>query len=104
MLFCPKCGSIMLPTKKEGKKLNVCKCGYSSKEANPLMKETIKKSPSIIGVVKNESNTLPKTEADCSRCHHKIAFYWTMQTRAADEGETKFLKCENCNHIWRDYG
>ncbi len=104
MLFCPKCGSIMLPTRKEGKKLNACRCGYSSKEPAPLLKETIKKAPSTLGVVKNEANTLPKTEAECPKCSHKTAFYWTMQTRAADEGETKFLKCESCSHIWRDYG
>ncbi len=104
MLFCPKCGSIMLPTKKEGKKLNVCRCGHSSKEAAPTLKEIIKKAPSTVGVAKNETNTLPKTEADCPKCHSKTAFYWTMQTRAADEGETKFLKCEICNHTWRDYG
>ncbi len=104
MLFCPKCGSIMMPSRKEGKKITLCKCGYSSKEITPSLKETIKKSPSTLGVVKNEASTLPKTEAECPKCSHKTAFYWMMQTRAADEGETKFLKCESCNYTWRDYG
>lgn len=94
----------MLPSRKEGKKLTVCKCGYSSKETTPSLKETIKNPVSKMGIVKNEETTLPKTEAECPKCHNKTAFYWTVQTRAADEGETKFLKCDGCSHIWRDYG
>ncbi|MEK6946569.1 MAG: transcription factor S, partial [Nanoarchaeota archaeon] len=34
---------------------------------------------------------------------HKTAYFWLVQTRAGDEPETKFLKCEKCGHTWRDY-
>ncbi len=104
MLFCPKCGSLMLPARRGGNKITACKCGYSSKEITPSLKETIKKTFPNIGVASNEANLLPKTDAECPKCHHQTAFYWMMQTRAADEGETKFLKCESCNYTWRDYG
>ncbi|PIO07920.1 transcription factor S, partial [Candidatus Pacearchaeota archaeon CG10_big_fil_rev_8_21_14_0_10_35_219] len=31
------------------------------------------------------------------------AYFWTMQTRAADESETKFYRCTKCDHTWREY-
>ncbi|MBI2108536.1 transcription factor S, partial [Candidatus Woesearchaeota archaeon] len=31
------------------------------------------------------------------------AYFWLVQTRAGDEPETKFLRCEKCSHTWRDY-
>jgi len=103
MLFCPKCGSLLVSKAKNGKKA-VCKCGFVSKEKIAPLKESMKKEMSKVEVVKDEINTMPTTEVECSKCNNKTAFYWTVQTRAADEGETKFLKCTNCNHTWRDYG
>ena len=100
MMFCERCGSIMLA--KKGK--SVCRCGYVSKEKPQQMKETIKRGPADINVIQEETNTLPVVDAECPKCGHSKANYWTMQTRAADEGETKFLKCEQCRHTWRDYG
>ena len=90
--------------KKNGKKVAVCKCGYVSKEKPGAIKEEIKKDSVDVAVVKDNIETLPKIEETCSKCGHHTAFYWTIQTRAGDEGETKFLKCEKCNHTWRDYG
>ena len=105
MLFCPKCGSIMTSKSKNGKQLTICNCGYVSREKLSSLREEIKQKPSEVEIVeKEEVETLPLIEADCPKCEHKKAFYWTLQTRAADEGETKFLKCEKCKHIWRDYG
>ena len=52
---------------------------------------------------KSEIETLPKTPTQCPKCDHNTAYYWTVQTRAADEAETKFMKCEKCGHTWRDY-
>jgi len=103
MIFCKKCGSIITgETKKNGKA--VCKCGYVSEEKSTLIKEEMNQKNSGVEVVEEKTETLPLTEVDCPKCGHMKAFYWTMQTRAADEGETKFLKCEECNHTWRDYG
>jgi len=104
MLFCPKCGTIMTSKIKGGKKLTICTCGYVSKEQITPLKEEIKQKSTRVDVVEKETETLPTIEVDCPKCSHKKAFYWTIQTRAADEGETKFLKCKACKHTWRDYG
>lgn len=106
MQFCPKCGSIMIP-KKEGKKtIVVCsRCSYKTSDTKDLsFKESVKKEEKNVAVVESDIEALPTTSADCKKCGNDKAYYWEVQTRAADEPATKFLKCTKCKHIWRDYG
>ena len=68
-----------------------------------ILKETIKEKKKKVEVIDKEIETLPLMEAECPKCHHRKAYYYLVQTRAADEPETKFLRCEKCKHKWRDY-
>lgn len=105
MQFCPKCGSIMIP-KKEGKKtiVSCSRCSFKSSDVEDLsFKESVKEKPKDVEVVDKDIETLPTTKADCEKCGNDTAYYWEIQTRAADEPATKFLKCTKCKHIWRDY-
>jgi len=103
MQFCPKCGSILVP-KKEEKKMR-CKCGYSlGKKPNVIIKEKVQlKREDKIEVIDKQVETLPKTDADCPKCNNKKAYFWTVQTRAGDEAETRFFECIKCKHRWRSY-
>ncbi|RJQ17190.1 transcription factor S [Candidatus Woesearchaeota archaeon] len=104
-MFCPKCGSILKP-KPDGKKtLWKCSCGYVKKDVEAVeLKESMQKTEGKMGIVDDqEEKSLPLTEATCPKCKHGKAYYWMIQTRAGDEPETKFLKCEKCKHTWRDY-
>ena len=105
-MFCPKCGSILVPKREGNKKLLACSCGYkSSKTDDAVIKETITKKEKKIEVIeKGELDTLPKMKVTCEKCGHDEAHYWTVQTRAADEAATRFMKCCKCGHTWRDYG
>ena len=104
MLFCPKCGSILTP-KEDGKKTAlVCSCGYASVEKEDiLIQENLKGAKKIEVLEEKEVETLPKTKEECPKCGHREAFFWSVQTRAGDEGETKFYQCVKCKHRWRDY-
>lgn len=114
MLFCPECGSILRPKEKAGKKFLWCSCGFTTtfEEAKPKeekmaeqKEETeIKKEPETrrIEIVK-EIETHPKIKTACEKCGNKEAYYWTQQTRGADEPETRFFKCTKCGYTWREY-
>lgn len=104
-MFCPKCGSILMPKKEGSKKMLVCSCGYkTTKVGDTTLKEIINKKESKIEVIdRNKVQTLPKMKVNCPKCSHEEAYYWLVQTRAGDEPETKFLKCVKCSHTWRDY-
>ncbi|MAG72188.1 MAG: transcription factor S [Acidobacteria bacterium] len=104
-MFCQKCGSVLLPKKEGNKKVLVCSCGYKSDnvEQTKITETVTKKSREVEVIEREDYETLPKTNAKCEKCGHKTAYFWTVQTRAGDEPETKFLKCEKCKAIWRDY-
>jgi len=37
----------------------------------------------------------------CSRCRNNKITYYSMQTRSADEADTKFYSCLICSHKWK---
>ena len=105
-MFCPKCGSILLPKKEGSKKILVCSCGYKTSDIEKTkITETVVSKEKEVEVIEERSDLkiLPKMDVECDKCGHKKAYFWTLQTRAGDEPETKFLKCEKCEYTWRDY-
>jgi transcription factor S len=101
MLFCQKCGSVLAPNPKT--KTIKCSCGYVHRQKIDLkIKETID-SASKIEVIDKTVEVLPKTKEECPKCKNSTAFFWTVQTRAGDEAETRFFECTKCRHRWRDY-
>ncbi len=104
MMFCPKCGALLLPKKEKDKTIFACSCGYSSKTKEKIeLKEEKKTAEKQIEIVDEQETSLPETETECPKCGNKKAGYWLIQTRAGDEPETKFLRCTKCKHTWRDY-
>lgn len=107
MIFCPKCGSLLKPKKDGSKTVMFCSCGFTNKDVSStkISESSVKKKDeakfAVVG--SEEDSVLPLTNAECPKCGHKKAFYWLVQTRAGDEPETKFLRCEKCRHTWRDY-
>ena len=103
-MFCPKCGSILKPKKDGSKRVLACSCGFVNKDADTIkLTEELKPKKRVEVIGDEELETLPKMEVTCPKCTHNTAYFWTQQTRASDEPETKFLKCEKCKHTWRDY-
>lgn len=50
-----------------------------------------------------QTRALPKTDATCPDCGHERAYAYLQQTRAADESETRFFICVECDNKWRGY-
>lgn len=103
MMFCPKCGGILIPKVENNKKTMHCRCGYTTKHVEVVVLTEKMREKESIAVVEKEIEPHPITLVACPKCKHSRAYYWTVQTRASDEPETKFLKCEKCEHVWRDY-
>ena len=74
MLFCPKCGSLLIFKKSGSKKVMACSCGYSTAEtADAKIREEIVKKEKGIDVVDEEIETMPLTSAECQKRKHKRA-------------------------------
>ena len=104
-IFCPRCGSILIP-KRVGKKTKlICSCGYKEKnKISLIIREEIKESKADkIEIVDKKIEILPKTKEECQKCKNPESYYWIVQTRSADEAPTRFFKCVKCDHTWRQY-
>ncbi|MBT4445906.1 transcription factor S [archaeon] len=102
-MFCPECSSILRPKSKGAKKILYCACGYTkdTEGESLVIKEEVEAVKEM--EVVNEMALLPKIRTICSKCENNVAYFWTQQTRAADEPETRFFKCAKCSHTWREY-
>lgn len=101
MKFCPKCGSLLIPAGSE----LVCKsCGHKETGEVKLFREVRKEkknAPTEPG--HTDVDTLPTMNKTCPKCGHPESYFWTLQTRSADESETEFYRCKKCGHSWRKY-
>lgn len=102
-MFCPKCKSILRPMNKGGKRVFGCSCGYIADKNHKIEVKEKNKQTKEIEVIDQEIEAKPLVDAECPKCHHKKAYFWSIQTRASDEPETRFFKCQKCKHTWREY-
>jgi len=109
-LFCPRCGSLLSIKKEGGKVYLFCRsCSYKvEREASQTkvkMVETVIKHEPLerTVVIEKKEYALPKVKVTCPKCGNKEAYWWLMQTRAADEPETRFYRCSKCGYTWREY-
>ena len=95
----------MVPKKENGKSFLQCtKCSNKEMTESVEIKDSrVKEKERDVEVVEKEVEALPSVEAECPECGNDQAYFWTQQTRASDEPETKFFKCTKCKHTWRDY-
>lgn len=103
-MFCEECGSILRPKLKGTKKVLYCSCGFTKDPEGETLSIVEKSADTGRRIeVMEQLETHPKVRVKCSECTNGVAYFWTQQTRAADEPETRFFKCTKCNHTWREY-
>ena len=80
-MFCPKCGSILVPKKDANKKWLSCSCGYKSNDMEQAkIKETVQKPEKEVEVVDpKDFKAMPLLDAHCEKCGNGKAFFWTLQ-------------------------
>ncbi len=99
-MFCPKCGGLLRP---RGGEL-YCTCGYTNAGKVEIKEKFEKKRElEVIDPSKDDEHLPIDPKAECPKCKKYGARFYTVQTRASDEPETKFYKCLACLHNWRDY-
>jgi DNA-directed RNA polymerase subunit M len=101
MEFCPKCGSVLIEKRKN---FGCIKCNYTAKGKVKIEStEQLKEKQKTAVIKEKEGDVMPVTAANCPKCGHKEAYFWTSQTRSGDEAETRFFRCTKCKHTWREY-
>jgi len=98
MKLCPKCGSMMMPKKVDGKSVLACSCGH--KESAKSSKKGKEKKK--VEVIEETFTPQAKTKEDSPKCGNDEAYYEIKQMRSADEAPTRFMKCTKCKYTWRE--
>jgi len=101
-MFCEKCKSLMLP---KGEKIVCTRCGLErAVEGKDSYKVSSKeKEKHKLLILDEDIKTLPSTRVECDKCGNMEAEWWLLQTRKADESETRFFRCTKCKFTWREY-
>jgi len=105
MEFCDECGSMM---KTEGDRWICGSCGNeqvrdSARERELAVTTEGQEESEVIDTSEVEAEDMgPTTEARCPECGNDRAFWEMKQIRAADESETRFFTCTECEHKWRE--
>ena len=71
-----------------------------SEKAEKTIKEKIVNNKKVL-ILHNKKGFA--NQIKCKKCNNTKCYFWTVQTRAGDEAETKFFKCTKCGHTWREY-
>ncbi|BDB97185.1 transcription factor S [Saccharolobus caldissimus] len=109
MKFCPKCNSLMVPRKINGKNIYKCtKCGYEEETAHSItvttkVKHSVKEKTLVLEQEEMPTGAQKIKGILCPVCGNDEAYFWILQTRRADEPPTRFYKCTKCGKVWREY-
>ena len=99
MEFCDDCGSMM----KADDGLWTCgSCGFTKPkdDADQYVVTDSQEASEIIE--SSEETSLPETDARCPECGNDRAYWYMQQIRSADESETRFFICSDCEYKWRE--
>jgi DNA-directed RNA polymerase subunit M len=105
MQFCDDCGSMM---KKEDGVMVCTNCGTSAEQerATEEFISTEEQTGEELIESSEDASFEGKPTADdvtCEECGNGEAWYTIKQTASADEPPTRFFKCKECGHRWREY-
>jgi len=100
MEFCDNCSSMMTP---EGE-LWICSDCDTTRAKHPDAEYVLTEDQEASEIIESAGGTegLPETDAICPECGHDTAYWYLQQIRAADESETRFFVCTDCEHKWRE--
>ena len=98
MEFCDECGSMMKADDGEW----VCGSCEFTKPRGDATDYTLTEGQEATEVIESsDESALPETNANCPECSNDKALWYMQQIRSADESETRFFICTECEHKWR---
>ncbi|MEN2496687.1 MAG: DNA-directed RNA polymerase III subunit RPC10 [Marteilia pararefringens] len=106
--FCPYCGSLLslentgTSQSRLGFVCPVCPYQHYIKTKISIKKYMKMKPLDDIMGGKSAWENVDSTEATCTSCDNKEAYFMQIQTRSADEPMTTFYRCKSCSFQWKE--
>ncbi|MFP8952855.1 transcription factor S [Natrialbaceae archaeon A-arb3/5] len=99
MEFCDECGSMM---KADDGTWECGSCGFTKPKGDPSQYTLTEDQEASEIIESSEETSLPETDAICPECGNDRAYWYMQQIRSADESETRFFICSDCEYKWRE--
>lgn len=109
VVFCSECSSLLDPPESVDSDVTCVICGATAPHDAFLHKKVTtvlhvnmragaedEEQRGGAGRDKNAERAL--VDEQCEKCKHPQMYYYTMQLRSADEGQTVFYECPKCQH------
>jgi DNA-directed RNA polymerase subunit M len=103
MRFCDNCGSMM---KTEGEEWVCSSCAARAPrdDGDGFVTSAAQDTSDVVETdAEVQFEGQPTAETTCEDCGNGEAYYYFQQTASADEPPTRFMKCTDCGHQWREY-
>lgn len=99
MEFCDDCGSMM---KADDGQWVCSNCDFTKPKGDSSQYTVTDDQEASEIIESSEESSLPETDALCPECGNDRAYWYLQQIRSADESETRFFICTECEHKWRE--
>lgn len=103
--FCPNCHNLV-SIHVEGNVFFYCRtCNYKFRLKHKIYSKldcTQFNKLVSTDAIDADTKNMSKTQAICPKCTHDEAYFYSMQTRSADEPSTLFYICVQCNNHWKE--
>jgi DNA-directed RNA polymerase I subunit RPA12 len=103
--FCPQCGTILDPPDSDYVECTTCsfKTLYTTLGVTEICtRSSAKAKPTWIDDQEDEDQEKQmkhaKISEPCPKCSHPELYFYTMQLRSVDEGQTVFYECPACQY------
>jgi DNA-directed RNA polymerase I subunit RPA12 len=104
--FCDSCGTILDPPKGKTIECTLCQAKYDYTRLNVSDVVTTSATKDVPDWALDDSVSLEESgavkhatiEETCPQCGHQEMYFYTMQLRSVDEGQTVFYECTKCKY------
>ena len=116
--FCQKCGCLLPPPSFTSKWITCSICTHRVAASQALDKSSVskvefdskKEAMSLSDMApfldklggERQQKSMATISVDCPNCAAQVVNYYTKQLRGADEGQTIFYECPDCDHKWNE--
>lgn len=107
MQFCPTCGNLLLVEQSATFRFFCQTCPYVHNINSAISRKVPlqrKEVDDVLGGQEAWKNAEQTSTALCPKCSGTKAFFFSLQTRSADEPMTIMYRCSNhdCAHRWNE--
>jgi len=100
MLFCPRCGTLLLVENSVPVRFYCRTCSYIHTVTEKMRSKQVGQKKKHSTIETRSDDKQKDSSMVCPKCSNVGIFFDTAQARSADEGSTYYYECRECGYKW----